>query len=231
MGHRTNYILIENQEYDIYYAHWDANIIGRKLFYGPDSLIQYIRPLSVSEKLLDTIWAEGSVLVDIDKQYLLFWGDEFLWHNARLVTCFIKMIEDTTWKEWNIEWAQEGQVDVARYLGIDTKEVVNELEDDEDEQNDEDVLLSQKNKTYTSADLADLLEQMLNNHLQNLDYDPTTTIRDIIKEHRNKGNEVSVNPHALEHENLNVEEKERVEVVKQLTDWIINLREGKITLP
>ena len=80
MGHRTNYILIENQEYDIYYAHWDANIIGRKLFYGADSLVQYIRPLSVSEKLLDTIWAEGSVVIDVDKQYLLFWGDEFLWH-------------------------------------------------------------------------------------------------------------------------------------------------------
>ena len=72
---------------------------------------------------------------------------------------------------------------------------------------------------------------MLNNHLQNLDYDPTTTIRNIIKEHRKKGNEVSVNPHALEHENLNVEEAERVEVVKMITDWIINLREGKITLP
>jgi len=231
MGHRTNYILIENQEYDVYYAHWDANIIGRKLFYGPDSLIQYIRPLSVSEKLLDTIWAEGSVLVDIDKQYLLFWGDEFLWHNSKLVTYFIKMLQDTTWREWNIEWAQEGQVDVARYLNIDLKEVINELEDeDEDEEGNEEISLS-NNKEYSSSDLADLLEQMLNNHLQNLDYDPTTTIRDIIKEHRNKGNEVSVNPHALEHENLNVEEKERVEVVKQLTDWIINLREGKITLP
>ncbi|HAS46751.1 MAG TPA: hypothetical protein DCS93_40075 [Microscillaceae bacterium] len=229
MGHRTNYILIENQEYDVYYAHWDANIIGRKLFYGPDSLIQYIRPLSVSEKLLDTIWAEGSVLVDIDKQYLLFWGDEFLWHNSKLVTYFIKMLQDTTWREWNIEWAQEGQVDVARYLNIDLKEVINELED-EDEEGNEEISLS-NNKEYSSSDLADLLEQMLNNHLQNLDYDPTTTIRDIIKEHRNKGNEVSVNPHALEHENLNVEEKERVEVVKQLTDWIINLREGKITLP
>ncbi len=228
MGHRTNYILIENQEYDIYYAHWDANIIGRKLFYGPDSLIQYIRPLSVSEKLLDTIWAEGSVLVDIDKQHLLFWGDEFLWHNALLVKYFVKMLQDTTWKGWDIAWAQEGQLDIARYLNINTEEVINELDDDDDdEDNDDDLSLK---KTYTPDNMAGLLEQMLNNHLQNLDYDPTTTIRKIIKEHRNKGNEVSVNPHALEHENLNVEEAARIEVVKQLTDWIINLKEGKITL-
>ena len=147
MGHRTNYILIENQEYEIYYAHWDANIIGRKLFYGADSLVQYIRPLSVSEKLLDTIWAEGSVVIDVDKQYLLFWGDEFLWHKPLLVKYFIKMLTDTTWKGWNIEWANEGQIDVARYLNIDTQNVISEVEDDDEEDDEELELLRNKKKT------------------------------------------------------------------------------------
>lgn len=225
MGHRTNYILIENQEFDIYYAHWDANIIGRKLFYGAESLIQYVRPLSVSEKLLDTIWGEGSVLIDIDQKKLLFWGDEFLWSNPQLVSCFIQMLKDTTWAGWNLEWAQEGQLDIAKYLKIDVQTVIN---DEEDEDPEDEITYHQEPKVYTPAELADFLDQMLNNHLQNLDYDPTEAIRNIIREHRKQGNKISVNLQALEHENINIEEAERIRVVQMITDWILNLREGKI---
>lgn len=223
MGHRTNYILIENQEADIYYAHWDANILGRKLFYGSESLIQYVRPLSVSEKLLDTVWGEGAALIDTDEQKLLFWGDEFLWRNQSLVECFIQMLKETTWKGWQIEWAKEGQADIARYLNIDVQTVINN-EADEDGDDEDKWDKEETAKTYSNVQLADLLEKMLNNHLQNLDYDPATTMRDIIKEHRSQGSKKSVGSHAFEHENANSEEEEKIMAIKLLTDWILNLR-------
>ncbi|EAY27921.1 hypothetical protein [Microscilla marina] len=227
MGHRTNYILIENKEHDIYYAHWDANIIGRKLFYGPDSLVQYIRPLSVSEKLLDTVWGEGAALVDMDQQKLLFWGDEFLWHTPALVTCFVQMLRETTWKGWQVEWASEGQVTIAKYLGVDTQTVLNTEEEEDDDEGEE--VEAKEATTYTVAELANLLDQMLQNHLQNLDYDPTATIRSFIKDHHKKGKEVTVNPHALEYNNI--EDRHREQVIQQLSTWIADLREGKVSLP
>lgn len=227
MGHRTNYILIENKEHDIYYAHWDANIIGRKLFYGPDALIQYIRPLSVSEKLLDTVWGEGAALVDADQQKLLFWGDEFLWHNPALVACFVQMLQDTTWRGWEITWANEGQIDIAKYLDIDTQTVINEGENEDEDDIEEDE--EEQKQAYSTAKLADLLDQMVQNHLQNLDYDPTSTIRSFIKEQKKEGKDISVNPQALEHHN--VEGEQQTQAIEQLLSWINDLREEKIPLP
>ena len=224
MGHRTNYILIENKEHDIYYAHWDANIIGRKLFYGPESLIQYIRPLSVSEKLLDTVWGEGAALVDADRQKLLFWGDEFLWHNPTLARCFVQMLQETTWKDWQVEWANEGQIDIAKYLNIDTQTVINQEEGEDDENELEE---KETTQTLSATKLADLLEKMVQNHLQNLDYDPTTTIRSFIKEHKKESKDTTVG--SLEYNS--VEDEQQDQAIKQLLAWINDLRAGKIPLP
>ena len=46
------------------------------LLSGPHKTLAYIRQLTPEESLLDDVWAEGGVLVNVDTHSALFWGGE-----------------------------------------------------------------------------------------------------------------------------------------------------------
>ncbi len=230
MGHRTNYIILEDGQYAIYYSHWDAVAIAEKLFYGAKPLLEYVYSLDMVEDLLDDIWAEASLVIDLDLHKVLFWGDEILSQQYFAIPFFIQLLEENTWPDWKIKYAFKGQVEIAEYIGIDPKVVMNKdkveiLESEilKNEYNGSE-LLEKATQFETMHEVATVLDNLLESHLKNLDFDPTTSIRRIIEEHRKKGEEVQVNPFALKNKSFHIDNNLQIHTIQQLTDWIYNLR-------
>jgi hypothetical protein len=127
MGHRANFVIVKDNQFDIYYSHWGAITIPKDIFYGPQITINYIQSLKLVDALLDDIWCEGAVLVDMNQKLLLFWGG-YDYHYPALRKYFIPLLQ-INWSGWGIRWADEGNVDIARYLQIDLSLVQTDLDD------------------------------------------------------------------------------------------------------
>ena len=73
MGQRANYIMIKNGETKIYYHKWDADKLGYNLSNGIEPLKRHIITNCQEEKnILNNIWAEGSMIINQDKQEIFF---------------------------------------------------------------------------------------------------------------------------------------------------------------
>lgn len=123
MGHRASYVLIEERTTQIYYSHWGAQSIPEQLLAGPKHTMTFLRTLKPDTKLLDTAWAEGGILLDSDRRRLLFWGGESISFCPYLRRVFLPVLRHL-WSGWSAEWATQGIVDFARYLGIDLEDVL-----------------------------------------------------------------------------------------------------------
>lgn len=124
MGQRNNYILIDKEGNNrIAYAHWDAPVLGRKLFYGPEELERYILShLEASEEigLLDDVFAEGGIILDFSQHKVAFWGEEYLDESPFMIPYFCQMLSQTLWKGWQVEWLFYGQLAMAESVGQDS---------------------------------------------------------------------------------------------------------------
>lgn len=127
MGHRSNYIIIENTEQTIHYSKWDGQDLGYNLGFGPNNLVEYIRTnFEIEEQLY--AWSEGSMILDLDKKEVLFYDgligiESVFWKEA-----LVELYTQTSWREWKIGWAMNGQVDIAAYLGISKEAVYEKIE-------------------------------------------------------------------------------------------------------
>ncbi len=126
MGHRANFVIIENNQVDTYYSHWGAISIPRDIFFGSEYTINYIKSQKLEEGLLNDIWCEGAVLVDIDQKQLIFWGGDGF-HYPVLRKYLISLLQ-INWEGWGIRWALEGIVDIAKYLQLDVSLVQTDLD-------------------------------------------------------------------------------------------------------
>jgi hypothetical protein len=74
MGHRANYIIIQNGDWDLFYDHWGAQSVSHDLFHGPELALERIREKDRVEdrELLDDVWCEGGASIDVDRKRLLF---------------------------------------------------------------------------------------------------------------------------------------------------------------
>jgi len=218
MGHRTNYILVKNQKATIYYAHWDACVMAHKMLYGPDLLISYIQHnLDYDSELLQEIWCEASIVINLDQKEVLFWESEHVLNHPQLVAYFIEMLEKTTWAGWKLHWAMEGHFEIAQSLKMKI------------ERNENNTYLGFKHwyedsQIWSHEEAADALNIFLENHLKNLNYDPTVMIRKLIADHEAEGKQVQINPFALKYFDLQMTERQKIDCICLLTDWIYNLR-------
>ena len=74
MGQRANLAIGNANGYELYYSHWCANTLPRDLFWGPNHALNFIsQQLQVdqTEGWLDTIWAEGGAVIDIETNTFL----------------------------------------------------------------------------------------------------------------------------------------------------------------
>lgn len=67
-------MIIEHGQTQIFFSRWGALTIPSVLLSGPAGTLEYIRQLTPDEALLDNVWAEGGVLVNVDTHRTLFWG-------------------------------------------------------------------------------------------------------------------------------------------------------------
>ncbi|MCR4317279.1 MAG: hypothetical protein NUW37_13150 [Planctomycetes bacterium] len=119
MGHRCNLVIVENDDWRLYYSHWGAINLARETFWGPKFARQFVEMQNPEKKdrgWLDTTSSEGSVLLDFDKKiFLIEAGDQELGDLPRrkfyldLVRC--------VWKGWKVRWPPRGCVDVGAYVG------------------------------------------------------------------------------------------------------------------
>jgi hypothetical protein len=117
MGHRANFVIVQDGRRSLYYSRWAAVTIPQSLFFGPELAIRYVERLEPTDALLDEVWCEGAAIIARDDHRLLFFvGD--IRYTPELRRDFLPLLGHN-WPGWEIHWAHQGIVDVALYLGID----------------------------------------------------------------------------------------------------------------
>ncbi|MCB0031586.1 MAG: hypothetical protein KDE28_26930 [Anaerolineales bacterium] len=119
MGSRANLVIVKNRGFSLYFCHWCARTLPGALFWGPAYVRSYIEQQSEEDKehWLDTIWAEGGVVLDEDRQLLLLYGGEELLVNIPLRRLYLQLMR-LNWPGWELRWAGQGILDMAHYVGV-----------------------------------------------------------------------------------------------------------------
>jgi hypothetical protein len=76
-----------------------------------------------AESWLDEVWCQGAVLMDCDHKHLLFFGGGALEHSLPLRRVYLQMLAHF-WPGWELQWAHNGLLDLARYVGVDSGKIV-----------------------------------------------------------------------------------------------------------
>ena len=118
MGSRANYVIVEDGLTGIYYAQWGALTVARELLAGPEAAMAFARGQRTDMGLMDNVFADGGMLLDSDRRTLLFWCDGKIGHFPYLRRVLLPVLR-ALWPDWSVDWATQGVVDVARYLGRD----------------------------------------------------------------------------------------------------------------
>lgn len=133
MGQRANLILVENGSYRLFYDHWCANTMERDLFWGPQHAREFIlahKECEINDQnWLDEKWAEGGVVLDLDKQHLLLFFTSDLGFDLQLRHFYMELL-CKVWKGWNVQYAQRGIAQLAEYVGFPLDNIITPIEKD-----------------------------------------------------------------------------------------------------
>jgi hypothetical protein len=116
MGQRADYILIENSQQAIHYNYWRANCITSDLYLGEKRFIDFVKSCKLVNVLLDEVWIEGCVIINIDKKSLHFWSLEFGTTSA--TEFYLKELQGK-WKNWSVNLLYNKMYDIEQILNID----------------------------------------------------------------------------------------------------------------
>ena len=78
MGHRANYLIIDDTGHELFYSHWGGHRICQELFWGPEHARDYVRRQTSAETLMNDVWCEGGVCLDFRTRELLVFSVEDL---------------------------------------------------------------------------------------------------------------------------------------------------------
>lgn len=120
MGCRGSFVIRKNGINTYLYDRSFATGIMPDLFYGLDSTLDLLsrgRDRG-DETILDDVWGEGGVIVDLDAKVLMFWGSDVLFDNVPLIPHLINLMETFTWKGWDVRHAQWGMSSMGQYLDL-----------------------------------------------------------------------------------------------------------------
>jgi hypothetical protein len=118
MGNRANFVVVKNQDWQLYYSHWAGGRILDALIGGPDFALRYAETLRQCPKdeWVDPAWADGGAVVDLDRRRLLFFGDELMVVMAERRA--LLSVVAAVWPGYAIGWAYDGTVELAGYVGV-----------------------------------------------------------------------------------------------------------------
>lgn len=122
MGQRANCVIIQDGQHQIFFSRWGAVSIADLLLAGPDVTIALSSEGYPDENLLNDVWGEGGVLIDVDKRHLLFWSDYKI-DEPYLRRPYLTVLR-TLWPTWTVEWSTFKHVDLAQAIGWDEGRVL-----------------------------------------------------------------------------------------------------------
>jgi hypothetical protein len=119
MGNRANFVIVKNQDWQLYYSHWAGGRILDGLIGGPDFALRYAQTLRPCPKnqWVDPLWAGGGAVVELDRRRLLFFGDELMVVMAER-RALVRVLA-AVWSGYAICWAYDGTVELAGYVGAE----------------------------------------------------------------------------------------------------------------
>lgn len=119
MGNRANFVIVENGDWQLYYAHWAGCRMLDALIGGPELALRYARSLRPCRQFewIDPIWADGGALIDLDRCRLLFFGDELMVEMAERRAMLAVL--PALWPGYSVGWAYDGPAELAAYVGAD----------------------------------------------------------------------------------------------------------------
>jgi hypothetical protein len=122
VGHRATYVLVEAGKQEIYFSNWGALRLGHDIFFGPEQTVPFVRRHMPDDRLLDECFCEGGALLDLDRRHLLF----FSWYeiDEPVVCRHFLALTRLNYAGWTLQYAEDGIVDICRYMGRDPAEVV-----------------------------------------------------------------------------------------------------------
>jgi hypothetical protein len=125
MGQRANLAIVDDGTYELFYSHWCANTLDYDVFWGPEYLERFIRiqvPQDHTHGWLDEIWAEGSVVLDLERKVLLFFGGEDILFGLPLRRVYLTLLR-RVWQGWDVRWAHDHITEIAEYLAVPREKV------------------------------------------------------------------------------------------------------------
>jgi hypothetical protein len=123
LGERANYVLVRDGQWRLGYSHWGASEIARDIFWGPGRALRAMESCEPVESWLDEVWCQGAVLMDCDHQRLLFFAGGAIEHDLPLRRVYLQMLGHF-WLGWELRWAHNGLLDIARYVGVDSNKIM-----------------------------------------------------------------------------------------------------------
>lgn len=75
MGHRANFVVIENGAAQAYYDNWAGLGAAFAIADGPGPAIESLKEFEPTHELLDWAFAEGGFLIDFDQSLVIVFGD------------------------------------------------------------------------------------------------------------------------------------------------------------
>lgn len=123
MGNRANFVVVENQDWRMYYAHCSGYRMLDALLGGPDFAVRYARAMETCPKTewISADWADGGAVIDVDQRRLLFFGDELMVGIPERRAML--NVLDSLWPGYEIRYAYDGQSELAGYVGGDLRPI------------------------------------------------------------------------------------------------------------
>lgn len=119
MGHPAIIIIVENDDYKVFYNKWLSHTLLSDVFWGPNSVKKIIPS---SHEFNASSWRgdrylDGGALLDVEKKQLLIFGEGGPDYDVPLRRLYLKLIT-SVWGDWNITWAHQGEEDFLAYLAL-----------------------------------------------------------------------------------------------------------------
>ncbi|MFI6521214.1 hypothetical protein ACIBF1_37065 [Spirillospora sp. NPDC050679] len=120
MGDRPNYAVLRDGSWTLYEAQWGASRLGVELLPGPERATAAFTGRTPADRWLDDVTGQGGAVVDHDRRRLLYYAAETDGYAGRAA---VHEVLRRTWPGWRIDWAWDGQGDLAAYAGQDRSAV------------------------------------------------------------------------------------------------------------
>ncbi|BBX74913.1 hypothetical protein [Mycobacterium shinjukuense] len=121
MGNRANFVIVEDQDWQLYYSHWAGCRMLDALIAGPEYALRYAQSLRrcAKDEWVNPLWADGGAVVDLDRRRVLFFGDELMveMRERRAVMSVLAAV----WPDYSIGWAYDGTAELAGYVGAELR--------------------------------------------------------------------------------------------------------------